>query len=154
VTVLTFFSWLLVTIVGVTLLWPLNIPLAALAYKLRQGNQPIPLEPGPFWWRSTFAALGLFVLSWITVGLAPLLIKVFGADVRNAVHLVLLLVYLPAAIGYFLWMFALEDFFQALSVFVLYIIIPGLPFFLVYRLIHGWKALSQDPSLLQLFLFT
>jgi hypothetical protein len=150
VDVLSFLSWLLVTIVGVTVLWPLNIPIAALAYKLRQGNQPMPLEPGPFWWRATFAALGLFVLSWVFVGLAHVLIT--GADLpANAVHLVLLLVYLPAGVWYFLWMFALEDFFQALSVFVLYVAVPGLPFFLLHRLIHGWKPLPVPPSLLQLF---
>jgi hypothetical protein len=150
VTVVVFFSWVLVTIVGVTVLWPLNIPLAALAYKIRQGSQPIPLEPAPFWWRSAFAALGLAVLSLAVVGLAYLLIK--GADLpANAVHLVLLLVYLPIGVWYLLWMFALEDFFQALGVFVLYIAVPGLPFFLLHRLIHGWKPLALEPSLLQLF---
>jgi hypothetical protein len=150
VNVLTFFSWLMVTIVGVTVLWPLNIPVAALAYKIRQGNQPMPLEPGPFWWRATFAALGLFVLSWVAVALDQMLVK--GAEFpANAVHLVLLLVYLPAGVWYLLWMFALEDFFQALSLFVLYITVPGLPFFLLHRLIHGWKPLTLDPSLLQLF---
>ena len=54
-----FFSWALVTIGAVTLIWPVNVPLAALAYKIRNGSGPNPLADEGFWWRSTFAALGL-----------------------------------------------------------------------------------------------
>jgi hypothetical protein len=142
VTILTFFSWVLVTIVGVTVLWPLNIPLAALAYKVRQGNQPVPLEPGPFWYRSTFAALGLAVLSLVFIGLASLLTRGAGLP-RDAVYLVLLLAYLPLGTWYVFWMFALEDMFQGLSVFCLYILIPGLPLALIVWLTGLWKTIAK-----------
>src|SRR5262245_27202143 len=68
VSVYHFFT-LALWIVGVsTVLWPLTIPLAALAYKVRLGSKPVPFETGPFWTRCTFAALGLAVMSGLMIG--------------------------------------------------------------------------------------
>jgi hypothetical protein len=134
-------AWILVILVAVTVIWPLNVPLLALACKVRQGTQPLGYEPREFWLRCTFGALGLAVLTLLLLGLTYGLIE--EAELKPAagvVHLVLLLIYVVAAIAYLFWMLALEDMLEALSVFLLYVFLPGVPLFLVGWLVGagGW----------------
>ncbi len=139
----TFFSWSLVTILAVTLLWPWNIPLVALAYKIRHGYQAIPFEPRAFWLRSTFAALGLGGLSLVLLGLAYGLID--GVELpAGPVQLVLFMAYVPAGVWFLFWIFALEDMLQSLGVFVVYILLPGLPILLLGRIIGVWQNLAPE----------
>src|SRR5467141_791533 len=86
----SFFSWTLTVTAVVTLFWPLNIPLAALAYKVRLGDQPMPLEPRPFWLRSTFAALGLALASLVALGLTFALARGAGFPM-GPIHLVIVM---------------------------------------------------------------
>ena len=58
-----FFAWALTLIGLVTCPWPLTVPLAALAYKVRLGNRPVPMETSELWLRSAFAALGLALIA-------------------------------------------------------------------------------------------
>ena len=137
----SFVSWGLVLIAAVTLLWPANIPLVALAYRVRQGTRPIPLETGELWWRCTFAALGLEVFTLVLLGLLYL---AWQGDVPpGPVHLTLLMVYLPAGVGFFLWILALDDLVEALSIFLVYLLLPGLPLLLLGRLTHFWDGVRQ-----------
>ena len=137
-----FFSWCLTYITVITVFFPVNVLLMALAYKIRNGGQKIDMEPKEFWWRSTFAALGLAVLSLILVGAAYLLIV--GAELpAGQLHLVLFMVYLPAAVAYGFWIYALEDLLQGLSVLSLYILLPVLPLILAGRLTGMWRGLRQ-----------
>ena len=137
-----FVSWCLTIISVVTLLWPFNIPLAALAYKVRRGYQPIPLERGSFWWRSTFAALGLGGMSLIMLGLLYALVE--GAEFKpEQVQIVLLMLYLPAAVWFVFWIFALEDMMEGLGLFLVYVLLPGLPLFLLGRWFGWWRGLAE-----------
>ena len=141
-TLFLFFSWALVTVAAVTLPWPVNVPLAALAYKMRQGQEPVGFEPETFWWRSTFAALGLSGFTLFLLWLAYALI----VDVElpwGPVHLVLFMAYVPAAAWYFFWIFALEDMLQGLSVFLLYVLVPAGPLLLVGRIAGFWTRLAH-----------
>src|SRR5207249_2606 len=79
-------SWALAVVFLVTVIWPLNVPLLALAYKVRHGGGPLPLEPGSFWLRTTFAALGLFLMTWVLVGLNFLLVDTMALP-DGPVHL-------------------------------------------------------------------
>lgn len=137
-----FISWALVTIVAVTLLWPLNVPVMALAFKVRNGPQPVGFEPREFWIRSTCAALGLLLPSLVVVGLTYFLVEEVGLP-PGPVQLILLMGYLPLAVWYVFWMFALEDLLQGLSQFLLYILLAGLPLLLVGRLLGWWASLQQ-----------
>jgi hypothetical protein len=132
-------AWIGVVLVAVTVIWPLNVPLLALACKVRQGTQPVGYEPREFWLRCTFGALGLAVMTLLLVGLTYGLIVEAELDQKSGangvVHVVLLLIYVVAAMAYLFWMLALEDMLQALSVFLLYVFLPGVPLFLV-----GWLA--------------
>jgi hypothetical protein len=126
----SFAAWLLVTVVIVTILWPLNIPLLALAIKVRRGQQPLGYEPAELWWRCTFGALGLAVLALIVFGLSYGLIEEMELKgAQGPVHLVLLLVFIAAGIPYLFWMLGLDDMVEAAGIFMLYVFLPGLPLF-------------------------
>ncbi|HXG11679.1 MAG TPA: hypothetical protein VNK04_18130 [Gemmataceae bacterium] len=139
-TIYDVFTLALRLIVVTTLFWPLTIPLAALAYKVRLGQQPIPMEPGPFWIRSTFASLGLAVLSGVMVGLYFLLVRLMELP-AGPVEVVLLLAYIPAAVWYLFWMFALDDMIEALGIFLIYVLLPGLPLLLLAWVTGLWKRM-------------
>src|SRR5262249_34903928 len=145
------FSWSLIVIVAVTLLWPLNVFLMALAFKVRHGQEKIDMEPREFWWRMTFAALGLAALTLVLLGLAYGLIA--GAELpRHIIHLVLFMVYLPAGVWFLHWVLAFDDVLQALSVFLLYFLLPLLPLLLAGRLfrlmrvVENWTPWLLPPS--------
>src|SRR5262249_38746318 len=145
VEIFEFFRWTLATVVTVTVVWPLNVPLAALAYKVRRGQQPIPEELEGFWTRCTFAALGLAVLSLAAAGIDYGLAA--GAQVpAGPVHILVVMVYLPAATWFMFVMFALEDLMQGLSVFLLYVALPGLPLLLIDRALGLWHPLAPAAS--------
>jgi hypothetical protein len=135
-----FFRLMLAVIATVTIFWPVNVPVLALAYKVRLGQGTNPLEKGPFWTRSTFAALGLAGMSLVLVGLDWFLIKQFEFP-AGPVHLLLFMVYVPPAVWYLFVLYAFEDLLQALGVFVLYIFLPGLPLLLIEKVFGFWRPL-------------
>jgi hypothetical protein len=122
--------------------WPLNAPLLALAYKIRQGGQKIDMEPGEFWWRTTLGTLGMGLGSLVLLGLVWFLVA--RTELQAGIfHLVLFMVYLPAAVWFVFWIYALEDLLQGLSVFSLYILLPALPLVLLGRLFGLWRWLRD-----------
>jgi hypothetical protein len=134
VALFNFVGWIVVALAAIAVLWPLNIPLMALAYKVRHGAKAIPLETQEFWLRSTFAALSVALLTLVFLGSCYLLIV--GAELEEAkggVELLLLMGYVPVAVVLLTWIFALEDLLEALSLFAIYVLLPGLPLFLI-----GW----------------
>lgn len=140
--ILAFLAWGLVTIYGVTLLWPVNTGLMALAYKVQNGPAPVAYEGNEFWTRSAFASLALAVLSLITAGLAYLLVG--GAELpAGPVHLVLLLIYLPSAVALVFWFFALDDVLQALSIFAIYVLLPGTVLLLLAWFFKGFDKVKE-----------
>jgi hypothetical protein len=138
-----FFAWWLLLTVVVTLAWPLNIPLVALAYRVRMGTEPPPAVEGlGIWWRFTLAALSLALLSCATLGLLFLLVK--AGFPAAPIRLILLVGYLPAAVAILYRILGLEDFLQATGQFALYILLPGLPLLLIGRWAGWWERLQQS----------
>jgi hypothetical protein len=142
-----FFRLMLAVILTVTLAWPLNIPLVALAYKVRQGQAPNPLEPRAFWLRCTFASLGLLGLSLVLLGADVLLAKVVELP-AGPVHLILFMAYLPVAVWYLFVLFALEDLLQALSLFLLYVFLVGMPLLFIDQVLDFWQPLEPARNVL------
>jgi hypothetical protein len=142
-----FANWVLVTIFAVTILWPINIPLLVLAFRVRLGTDKLPYdEPRELWWRAALGATGLFFLTLAFVVLAYLVnvgAELTG-DTRGAVHLTLLLLYVPAAVGFLFWCFAFEDLGPALAVFLLYVGLPALPLLGLGWFFKFWKTLSSS----------
>ncbi len=121
---LAFLAWSLVVIHGVAVLWPVNTLFMAAAFKVQNGQAPMPLEGREFWTRATFAALGVAVLSFVFAGLAYVFVGAWEMP-GGPVHLLLLLAYLPLAVALVFWLFALDDVLQALGIFGIYILLPG-----------------------------
>lgn len=138
-----FVSWSIVIIATVTLLWPLNIPLIALAFKVRNGQKPVDMEPKEFWTRSTFGALGLALLGLFLL-LATYVFTVYMKLPFGPTQLTVLLFYLPIAVWYVFWMFALEDMGQALSLYLVYILLAGLPLLGLGHLFGIWNRLGKS----------
>ena len=132
------FVWM----VTVAVPWPINIPMAGLAYKIRQGNKPIDMESDEFWWRCTG---GTFILSLITLAFIYLDTVLTGdADLPpGPVHMVVFLGYLAAASWLYFIFFALEDFFQALGMVLIYLYIPMTVLYLFNLLTHWWTPLLE-----------
>ena len=57
------------------------------------------------------------------------------------IHLLVLMGYIPAAAGIFFVFFALEDFFQGLSMFMIYVYLPVLVLYVINALIGFWNPL-------------
>jgi hypothetical protein len=138
-----FTSWCLVLVTAVSLLWPLNALFLALAYRVRQGTTPVGMETYEFWWRCIVAALGLGVLALCLLGLDYMLVHTRELP-QGPVQVILVLLYLPASIGFLFWILALEDMLQATSVFFLYILLPGLPLLLIGRLAGVWESVKHS----------
>lgn len=136
-----FFTRVLLIFVLVGIAWPLNIPLAALACKIYHGRRKIDLETGAFWWRSTFASLGLAGVCLAMIVLNYITVRGMGIP-SGPVHLSLLMAYIAYGAWFMFLMYALEDMVQGLGVFLAYVLIPGLPL-----LFLGWIFPRLLPSL-------
>jgi hypothetical protein len=146
----TFVGWVVTVVALVTLAWPLNVPVMALAYRVRRGSEPVDFEPVEFWLRSLLAALGPAGMSLVLVVLAWAL--VVGAELPGGPTLLILFVaYLPAAVAYVTWTFGLDEMLDGLGVFLLYVLLPVLPLLLVGWLTGLWRALASSAPWLGLF---
>jgi hypothetical protein len=140
-----FFRWALATTLAVLVLWPLNVPILAFAYKVQHGPKPIPLETTEFWARSAFAALVL-ALAAIVCAVADYLL-VTGAEIPpGPVHLVLFMAFLPAAAWLLFWLYAMEDFGPAFMLLVIYICLPGFLLTLLNWLSDLWFPVGLAES--------
>jgi hypothetical protein len=132
-----FFRQVLILLIIISLYWPLNVPLAALAYKVRNGAKPIPLPAVSFWVRSAFAALGMALLSLSLMGFDQTLTSM-GLP-PGPVHLLMFFFFVPLAAWWMSRIFALEDLWEGLSTVLLFVFLPGF-FLVVLYLLFGLKA--------------
>jgi hypothetical protein len=123
----------------IALLWPFNIPLAALAYKIRNGPNKNPLKPKEYWVRSGAAAFAVAIITLVALGLDYFLAE--SDFPPGPIHLVVFMAYVPAAMYALFVFFALEDLMQALSVFVIYIYLPVLVLYVLNAMIGFWQPL-------------
>jgi hypothetical protein len=129
----------------VAVIWPLNVPLLAAAIKVSQGTGKLDYEPRELWLRSALGSFGLAVMGVLLLGFAYGLIEEAEFhDARGAIHLVLFLLYLPAGVAFLFWALALDDLVQAISIFAIYFLLPGVPLFLVGWLFGFWKMLAHS----------
>ena len=116
--------WLLIVVAAVSLYFPLNVPLAALAYKVQRGPKPLDIETEALWFRSTVAAFGLSVASWGAILLDYYLVR--SQDLpADLVHLTLLGALVVLGIWYFFVIFGVDEATEAFGIFLLYLGLPG-----------------------------
>jgi len=124
----------------VAILWPFNILLAALAYKIRLGPNKNPLKPKEYWVRSGAVATVVAAITLVALVLDYVLAEEMDFP-AGPVHLVVFMAYVPAAVWAIFVFFALEDLMQALSVFVIYIYLPVLVLYVLNAIIGFWQPL-------------
>src|SRR5262249_50092432 len=110
------FAWT-VTIAG---LWPINVPMLALAFRIQTGTKRLPLTTEQLWWRSIFGAsvVGLVTLlimfvdyslaDWVGIPAGPVPLVLFGG-------------YVPGASWILFLFFAHAELSDGLGLFVLYV---------------------------------
>jgi hypothetical protein len=134
-----FFWGALAWVATFAILWPINVPLLALAYKIQNGAKPLPIDKVELWYRSL---VGAAILALMTVGfifLDYLIIDWLGFP-AGPIHLVIFMAYVPAGAYGMLISFAYADLLDGLGVFIIYIGLPLLVLFLINALMGIWEG--------------
>ena len=135
-----FFRGLFAWTVADAVLWPLNVPMLALAFKIQTGAKRLPFNREQLWWRSTFAALflGLTAIAFTVLDYLLVAAAEFPA---GPVHLVAFAGFVPVAAWILFVMFAHSELFEGLGLFVIYIYLPTFVLFVVNQLLGIWNPL-------------
>lgn len=120
-----FFRGTLAWTATIACLWPLNIPLLALAFKIQNGSKPIDMESDEYWWRSS---VGSLVLGLVTAGFVfvDYMLADWAELPPGPTHMIVYIGYVPAAVWILTLFFAMDDLMHGLSLFVIYIYLPVL----------------------------
>jgi len=134
-----FFWGALAWIATVAVLWPANVPLLALAYKIQNGAAPLSIARDELWYRSLVGA-GLLAL--VTVGF--FFLDYFFIDWTDfppgPIHLVIFMAYIPAGAYVMLISFAFAELLEGLGVLIIYLGLPLLALFLVNAVLGIWEG--------------
>ncbi len=133
-----FFWGALGWIATVACLWPLNIPLIALAYKIQNGPKPIEIEREELWYRSAFGAGMLALMTAAFIFLDYVLIDWTDMP-AGPIHLVIFACYVPAAGWLMLISFAYADLFEGVAMLVIYLGLPVFVLFLINAVLGIWN---------------
>jgi hypothetical protein len=82
-------------------------------------------------------------MSLAILALAYGLIRLAGLP-QGPTVLVLFLLYLPAAVAYVTWCWGYDEFVDGLGLFLIYVLLPGLPLLLVGWLAGLWRMLAAN----------
>jgi hypothetical protein len=136
------FAWgTLAWTVTIAALWPLNVPLAWASYRIWHGNKPLDEETqDELWRRSTYGALAIAAASIAIVVLDYMLWNWAGLP-AGLVHMIVLLALLPLATWLVMLFFAVEDFFEAFTLLLLYLYLPVFVLWLPNWLLGVWEPL-------------
>jgi hypothetical protein len=123
--------------IAIAALWPLNIPLAWLAYRIWHGNKPIDEEmQDELWRRSSYGAAAIAAAAWSVLVLDYVLAS-WAELPAGLVHMVLLLSLLSFAAWLMMLFFAMEDFFSGLNILMIYLYLPVFVLWVPDRLLFG-----------------
>jgi hypothetical protein len=133
-----FFWGALAWVATFAILWPVNVPLLAMAYKIQNGAKPLTIEQDELWYRS---AVGAGILAFMTVGFVFLdyfFIDWIGLP-PGPIHLVIFMAYVPAGAYGMLISFAYAELMDGLGVLIIYIGLPVLVLFLINAMVGIWE---------------
>jgi hypothetical protein len=150
----TIVSYVSICMIIVAVVWPLNIPIMAMAYKIRHGYPPIPMEMKELWLRSVLGSLGIAVLGVLMAGFNYVGIGSLHIP-ELPVQLGLIIVFLAAGTWYLFWAFAFDDALESLGLLLIYIFLPtflllianwlGGDFLNDYRQVDTWFGPTKLP---------
>src|SRR5688500_382902 len=134
-----FFWSALAWTVTVAVLFPINVPMAALAFRIWQGpRREDHMETDEFWKRSALAALVIALVS-VAFVFIDYVLWAWAELPAGPVHLVVFTGYLAAVVWMMMLFFEVEDFFQGLSLAVIYLYIPVFILWLLNWPIGFWE---------------
>ena len=135
------FAWT----VTIAVLWPINVPMLALAFRIQHGTKRLPLSPEQLWWRSTFAALFVALVTVVYV-LLDYVLSDWAEIPAGPVHLVIFAAYVPVAAWILFVMFAHSEYSEGFGLFVLYIYLPVFVLYLLNALTGLWDRFFLDSA--------
>jgi hypothetical protein len=139
VQVYVFVRALLAWSISVAVLWPVMFPWSRFAYRIWHGTKPIDEElEDELWWRAGYSSSLMFVVAFVMLLLNYATVDQFGVP-SGPVHIVYYLVFLTLAAFIMHYCYYMEDFFQGLSLAVIYLYIPVALLFLFGR----WNPVYQ-----------
>ncbi len=129
-----FFWGALAWTVTVAALWPVNAPMAALSFRIWRETKESDIEGGELWVRAFLASFILAVLVVVFVAIDYVL-----ADLAEfppgIIHLVVFVSFLALGCWVMLYIFSLGDFFEGLSLVVIYLFLPVIVLWLLNALL-------------------
>lgn len=136
------FSWAaLAWMATIAILWPVNAPMAALAFRIWRETKDTDIEGGELWTRAflTSGALallmvGFVMLDWVLADVAEI--------ASGPIHLAVVIGFVALASWVVQYLFSLDDYFEGLSMVLVYLFLPLLALFALNALL-GWL----NPSL-------
>ena len=120
--------------VTVAALWPLNVPMAALSFRIWRETKESDIEGTELWFRAFLASTSLAILTILFVAIDWAIADVAEFP-AGPVHLAVLLGLLAAASGIVVYIFSLEDFFQGVSLVIIYLYLPVIALWLLNALL-------------------
>ena len=155
----TFIRGALAWTASITCLWPFNIPLLFLAYRIREGQSRVDddtrVENEDLWPRAALVALlvGVLTAAWFFVDY----VAANWLEIPpGLVHFGVFLCFVPCAAFLVAYFFGYEDPFIGLSIFALYLALPIFVLFLLNSLIGFWNPILdflytflKDPKVAQ-----
>jgi len=137
-----FLRGVLVWTATVACLWPVNVPLLALAYRISLGPKPIEMEKDELWTRSAVAAL--LVAGWtLLIVLVDYLLADWFEFPAGPVHIVALMGYFPVAVWILFVFFAYTDLLEGVTLFTLYIYLPVFVLYVLNAIVGFWNPLLR-----------
>jgi len=129
------FAWsMLAWTVTVAALWPLNVPMAALSFRIWRETRESDIEGSELWVRAFLASTSLAVLTILFVAV-DWAIADQAEFAPGVVHMTILVGFLAAASGIVVYIFSLDDFFQGVSLVIIYVFLPVIVLWLLNSLL-------------------
>lgn len=135
-----FFWGLLAWTATLMVLFPANVPLLWLAYRIQRGARPLSETESEELWTRCF--IGAFVLAAATAGFVVLdyLVADWLDFPPGPIHLFIFVAYVPAGMWILFWAFAYDDFLEGLSAFVIYLSLPLVALYLLNSVTGVWEG--------------
>jgi hypothetical protein len=114
----------------VAMLFPVNVPLAALAFRVWRETKETDVEGSELWIRSSLASLGVGVVCAAFLALDFVLAELAEFP-AGPIHIVAFVGFFALACWVMAYMFSFEDYFQGVSLTILYLFLPLIALFLL-----------------------
>ncbi len=129
------FSWAaLAWMATIAVIFPINAPMAALAFRIWRETKESDIEGGELWIRAFLASfiLAILVVAFVVIDYVLADLAEFPPGI---IHLVVFVSFLALGCWVMLYIFSLGDFFEGLSLVVIYLFLPVIVLWLLNALL-------------------